>query len=141
MNSRSNTSARSPRPATENRTGADGRATGQQRAPGQCASTGGFDALDVLVGEYDDATVAQGSSLTLVTDGGVEEGSVEYWRREAEKSDSHEWCEDCESSYFSHFKTCPHCERKLVTDGGVDQSEGETDRVVPSDIPRNKRAD
>lgn len=58
MNSRSNTSARTPRPAAENRTGADGRATGQQRAPGQTASTGGFDARDVLLGKHDDATVS-----------------------------------------------------------------------------------
>jgi len=59
MNSRSNTPARSPHPATENRTGADGRATGKQRAPGQSASTGGFDARDILLGKHDDATVAQ----------------------------------------------------------------------------------
>lgn len=75
-----------------------------------------------------DDLVEQEKVPPLVTDGGVEEGSVEYWRREAEKSDSHEWCEDCESSYFSHFETCPHCERKLVTDGGVDQDDGVTDR-------------
>lgn len=59
MNRRSDASARRPRPATENRTGADGRATGQQRAPGQSASTGGFDARDILLGKHDDATVAQ----------------------------------------------------------------------------------
>lgn len=59
MNRRSNPSARRPRPAAKNRTGADGREAGQQRAPGQSASTGGFDARDILLGKHDDATVAQ----------------------------------------------------------------------------------
>jgi len=59
MNRGSNASARRPRPAAENRTGADGRETEQERAPGQSASTGGFGARDVLLGEHDDATVAQ----------------------------------------------------------------------------------
>ena len=31
-------------------------------------------------------------------------------------------CEDCESSYFAHFGSCPHCERRVTTDGGRDQS-------------------
>ena len=55
-------------------------------------------------------------------DGEIEHGSTEYWRREAEESDSHEWCEDCEKSYFAHFDICPHCERRVATDGGRDQS-------------------
>lgn len=59
MNRRSNPFARRPRPATESRTGADGLEAGQQRAPGQSASTGGFDARDILLGKHDDATVAQ----------------------------------------------------------------------------------
>jgi hypothetical protein len=38
----------------------------------------------------------------------VTEKDTEYWRREAEKSDLHEWCPDCEMSYFAHFGECPH---------------------------------
>jgi len=59
----------------------------------------------------------------------IEHGSTEYWRREAEESDSHEWCEDCESSYFAHFDSCPHCECRLVTDGS--QSDRASNHVGP----------
>jgi len=62
------------------------------------------------------------------SDGEIEHGSTEYWRREAEESDSHEWCEDCESSYFAHFDSCPHCERRVATDGGRDQCGDELPR-------------
>jgi len=61
-----------------------------------------------------------------------EKRDVDYWRREAEESDSHEWCEDCENSYFSHFDTCPHCERQLVTDGG--RSEAATEHKTKGQI-------
>jgi len=36
------------------------------------------------------------------------EKDTDYWRREAEKSDRHEWCEVCEKSYFASFDECPH---------------------------------
>jgi len=69
-----------------------------------------------------------------MSDGEIEHGSTEYWRREAEESDSHEWCEDCESSYFAHFDSCPHCERRVATDGGRDQSGDEIDHVMIGEV-------
>ena len=58
MSRRASPRARLPRPLAENRTGADGRERGQQRAPVGSGSTA-FDARDVLLGKHDDATVAQ----------------------------------------------------------------------------------
>lgn len=42
----------------------------------------------------------------------IAKNTTAYWRHQAEESDRHEWCADCQRSYFAHFDACPHCERR-----------------------------
>ena len=53
----------------------------------------------------------------------VAKQTTAYWKKRAQDSPQHEWCDSCEKSHWKHFDSCPYCGgqgKQVATDGGTE---------------------